>query len=106
MKKINIENTVTLIARKSKIMDKLDYYVKEQHSEEHYLFTRNYSSVCYNMCKGGASINRLLKVRDRNTALMGLVKYLKISMPYFVEYYGLKKIERENERKKNRTMER
>ncbi len=34
MKKINIENTVTIIARKSNGIYKLDYYLKEKRGEE------------------------------------------------------------------------
>lgn len=37
MKKINIENTVTIIARKTNGIYKLDYYLKEKRGEELYL---------------------------------------------------------------------
>lgn len=66
MKKINIENTVTIIARKSNGIYKLDYYLKEKRGEELYLFTRKYSKDCYRICKSGASINKVISIKSRN----------------------------------------
>lgn len=70
MKKINIENTVTIISRKSNDIYKLDYYLKEKRGEELYLFTRKYSKDCYRICKSGASINKVISIKSRNIIMI------------------------------------
>lgn len=106
MKKINIENTVTIIARKSNGIYKLDYYLREKRGEELYLFTRKYSEDCYRICKSGASVNKVISIKSRNVAVMGLVKYLKIVMPYFITYYDKKTVSNEKNKGHSRNHER
>lgn len=70
-----------------KAHNKLDYYLRTPADDELYLFTREYSTTCYEMCKSGAPIYLTLYGRKNNTAFMNLSKYLNFMMPYFVEYY-------------------
>ena len=83
MKKISIKNNIFMIAKKNG-QRKLDYYLKMRDGREYYMFTRDHSASCYEICKSAIPVNKV-------TAIMGLVKYLNFMMPYFVEYYGLKK---------------
>lgn len=86
-KRYSVKNNITIIARKAN--HKLDYYLRIPTREELYLFTREYSTTCYEMCKSGAPINTVLYGKKNNTAFMNLSKYLNFVMPYFVEYYDL-----------------
>ncbi|MDY3121452.1 MAG: hypothetical protein SOW26_02820 [Suipraeoptans intestinalis] len=86
-KKYSVKNSNTIMARKAN--NKLDYYLRTSTGEELYLFTREYSTTCYEMCKSGAPINSVLFGRKNNTAFMNLSKYLNFMMPYFVDYYDL-----------------
>lgn len=90
MKKIKLHNSIFIVARKSKKNRKLDYYIQMPDNKEFYLFTRNYSKVCYDICKAGAPVNKVLRERTRNEAVMGLVNYLNFTMPYFAEIFDLK----------------
>ena len=90
MKKISIKNNIFMIGKKNG-QRKLDYYLKMRDGREYYMFTRDHSASCYEICKSAIPVNKVLQIRNRNTAIMGLVKYLNFMMPYFVEYYGLKK---------------
>jgi len=86
-KNYSVKNNNTIIAKKA--YNKLDYYLRTHAGDELYLFTREYSTTCYEMCKSGAPINSILYGRKNNTAFMNLSKYLNFMMPYFVEYYDL-----------------
>jgi hypothetical protein len=50
----------------------LDYYLRTPSGEELYLFTREYSTTCYETCKSGAPINSILHGKKNNTAFMRL----------------------------------
>lgn len=86
-KNYSVKNNNTIIAKKA--YNKLDYYLRTHAGDELYLFTREYSTTCYEMCKSGAPINSILYGRKNNKAFMNLSKYLNFMMPYFVEYYDL-----------------
>lgn len=86
-KKYLVKNSNVLVAKKSR--NKLNYYLKTLGGEELYLFTREYSMTCYNLCKSGVPVQTVLLARTRNRALMNLSKYLRFMMPYLVEYYNL-----------------
>ncbi len=86
-KKYLVKNSNVLVAKKSR--NKLNYYLKTLGGEELYLFTREYSTTCYNLCKSGVPVQTVLLARKRNRALMNLSKYLRFMMPYLVEYYNL-----------------
>ena len=89
MKNVRVKNNIFVVARKSPKGKKLDYFIQLPNKEENYMFTRNYSAKCYEVCKAGVPINSLLGKRKKNPAIMRLVKYLNYMMPYFVEYYEL-----------------
>lgn len=86
-KNYSVKNNNTIIAKKA--YNKLDYYLRTHAGDELYLFTREYSTTCYEMCKSGAPINSILYGRKNNKAFINLSKYLNFMMPYFVEYYDL-----------------
>lgn len=86
-KKCYVKNNNFIMARKGN--NKLDYYLITPEGSELYLFTREYSTTCYEMCKSGVPINTVLYGRKNNTAFMNLSKYLNFMMPYFIEYYDL-----------------
>lgn len=86
-KKYSVGNNNSILARMAN--NKLDYYLRTPKGDELYLFTRNYSTTCYEMCKSGVPINTVLYARKKNTAFMNLSKYLNFMMPYFEEYYEL-----------------
>lgn len=92
MKKVRVENNIFIIARKSTRGKLLDYYMQFPNGEEDYLCTKNYSTECFEMCKAGIPINQVLCSRRRNPAVMKLVNYLNFMMPYFIEYFELKKV--------------
>ena len=90
MKKVRVENSIFILARKSTRGKLLDYYVQFPNGAEEYLCTKNYSTECFEMCKAGIPINQVLCSRRRNPAVMKLVNYLNFMMPYFVDYFALK----------------
>lgn len=92
MKKVRLNNNIFIVAKKSKQDRKLDYYILMPDNKEFYLFTRNFSKVCYDICKSGTPVNRILGERTRNPAVMRLVNYLNFTMPYFVETLDLKRV--------------
>lgn len=90
MKKVNLKNNIFLIVKKSRSnRRKLDYYLIFPSGDEEYAFTRNYSTACYETFKSGIPINEALHAKKKNTAFMGLIKYLNFMMPYFIEYFEL-----------------
>ncbi|MBC3803559.1 hypothetical protein GH808_03795 [Acetobacterium fimetarium] len=86
-KKYSVRTNNTILAKMAN--NKLDYYLRTHNGDELYLFTREYSTDCYEMCMSGAPINAVLYGRKKDTAFMNLSKYLNFMMPYFVEYYEL-----------------
>ena len=76
-----------IVAKKAH--NKLNYYLGTPAGDESYLFTREYSTTCYEICKSGAPIHSILYGRKNNMAFMNLSKYLNFMMPYLVEYYDL-----------------
>ena len=90
MKNVKLHNNIFIVARKSKQMKKLDYYIQMPDNKEFYMFTRNYSKVCYDICKAGTPVNKVIGEKTRNEAVMKLVKYLRFTMPYFAEEFALK----------------
>ena len=91
MRKIRVHNNIFIVAKRSPKCKKLDYYMQMPDKTECYMFTRNYSTVCYDICKAGIPINKILGERSRNEAVMRLVNYLNLTMPYFAEVFNLKK---------------
>lgn len=90
MKKLNLKNNLFLVAKEvQKDKRTLEYYLRLPDGTEEYLFSKNYSSVCYGRCKSGLPVNEVLYGKMRNTAFMNLAKHLRIMMPYMVEYLGL-----------------
>lgn len=87
-KKYAVKNNNTIMAKKAH-NNKLDYYLRTPAGDELYLFTRKYSTTCYEMCKSGTPIHSILYGKKNNTAFMNLSKYLNFMMPYLVEYYDL-----------------
>lgn len=90
MRKLRVRNNIFVVARKSVKGRKLDYYMQMPDGKENYMFTKNYSTECYQICRAGVPINQVLGIRRRNAAVMNMVKYLNFMMPYFVEYFELK----------------
>ena len=86
----NIKKQKRIIAEESQSPDRWLREPRNNHAgDELYLFTREYSTTCYEMCKSGAQIHSILYGRKKNTAFMNLSKYLNFMMSYFVEYYDL-----------------
>lgn len=57
--------------------------------ERIYAFTRPYTDGTYEICKSGIRVNDLSTMRTRDKAVMKLVKYLNVMLPYLREYYDL-----------------
>ena len=89
-KVIRLANSVKIQGVKNfKGKDKLiDYYILLP-NEKIYAFSKNYSDVVYDICKNGIQVNDLMAKRSRNTAVMKLVKYTNMIMPYFAKEYDL-----------------
>lgn len=68
---------------------KLDYFIVTKDYKRYYAFTRNYSTVCYEMCKNGIMVHKLWVKRCNNIAVMRLVNHLKRMWKYLTEYYEL-----------------
>ena len=86
-KKYSVKNSYSIVAKKK--ARQLDFYVRSHAGEEFYLFTRKYSTTCWETCKSGVPINTILHGRRDNQAFMNLSKHLNHMMPYFVDYYEL-----------------
>ena len=65
------------------------YYIQCPGMERIYAFTRPYSTGAYEICKSGILVNDLSTRRTRDKAVMKLVKYLNVMLPYLREYYDL-----------------
>jgi hypothetical protein len=92
MRKSRVKNNIFVVARKSVKGNKLDYYMQMPDGRESYMFTKNYSMKCYQICRSGVPINRILGIRRRNPAVMKLVNYTNFMMPYFIEYFELETV--------------
>ncbi len=86
-RRYSVKSNYMIVAKKAN--NNLDYYLKTPTGEILYLFTRAYSTACYDLCRGGAPINNVLYAKKHNEALMKLSKYLNFMMPYFIDYYEL-----------------
>ena len=83
----DIKNADMIFAKKNG--KQLDYYIMGLDRDEHYLFSRDFSVKCYQKCKSGMPINKLLHDKSKDTAYMKMIKRLNFMMPYFREYYDL-----------------
>lgn len=90
MKHLSLNNSYRLTVKKEN--QKLHYYLRMKCGKQLYLFTRSFSPACYRMCKENPLINDILYRREKNTAIMNLVKYMKRMMPYFIDYYNLQTV--------------
>lgn len=65
------------------------YYLKTDNNDFLYAFSRNYSRHTYDLCKSGIRVNDLIRRRTRDTAVMNLVDYMNLMLPYLAEIYDL-----------------
>ena len=72
VKKYVVNNNNTIIAKREH--NKLDYYLRTHAGDELYLFTREYSATCYEMCKSGAPIHLILYRRKK----YGIHEFIKV----------------------------
>ena len=91
MKKVILEERVKLYGVKDEDGKEkvVHYYIQCPGMERIYAFTRPYSAGIYEICKSGIRINDLSTRRTRDKAIMKLVKYLNVMLPYLCEYYDL-----------------
>lgn len=91
MKKIILNEQVKIKAVKNFRGNKklIDYYIEQPRRKSIYAFTRTFTNNTYDMCKAGIRVNELSLKKSRDKAVMGLVKYLNIMLPYLSEYYEL-----------------
>lgn len=92
MKHVRLEGNVRLVGIKENGKGsnrKVSYYLQTDKNEMLYAFSRNYSRHTYDLCKAGIRVNDLVSRRTRNTAVMNLVDYTNLMLPYLVEIYGL-----------------
>lgn len=91
MCKINLHRNVCLVATKSCQYRKLDYYLVLPNGQWFYGFTRDYSTTCYELCRSKISVDKVIRCKRNNKAIMNLVKYVKRMVPYLIQYYGVEK---------------
>lgn len=92
MKHVRLDDNVRSVGIKQNEKDgnrKVSYYLRTGKNEMLYAFSRNYSRHTYDLCKAGIRVNDLVSRRTRDTAVMNLVDYTNLMLPYFVEIYGL-----------------
>ena len=91
MKKVILKDRVKLYGIKGgEGKDKVvHYYIQCPGMERIYAFTRPYTEGTYEICKSGIRVNDLSTRRTRDKAVMKLVKYLNVMLPYLREYYDL-----------------
>lgn len=68
---------------------KLNYYIQTKDRNKYYAFTKNYSTECYEMCKGGIMASKLVEKKCKNIAVMRLINHLKRMWKYLIEYYEI-----------------
>ena len=91
MKKVILEEKVKLYGIKDgEGRDRVvHYYIQYPGAERIYAFTKPFSTGTYEICKSGIRINDLSTRRTRDKAVMKLVEYLNVMLPYLCEYYDL-----------------
>ena len=91
MKKVILEEKVKLYGiKEGEGRDRVvHYYIKCPGMDRIYAFTRPFSAGAYEICKSGIRVNDLSTRRSRDKAVMKLVKYLNVMLPYLREYYDL-----------------
>ncbi len=91
MKKIILKEQIKLVGVKNfKGEDKMiDFFITAPGKANIYAFSKKYTNTIYDICKSGIRVNEISTKRSRNRAVMGLVKYLNVMLPYLTEYYGL-----------------
>lgn len=67
----------------------LDYYLVLKNGKKYYAFSRDYSRRCHDLCQKIIPINKILRIRENNKAVMNLKKYLGRMMPFLMEYYEI-----------------
>lgn len=92
MKHVRLIGNVRLVGIKDKKRGekrRLCYYLKTDNNDFLYAFSRNYSRHTYDLCKSGIRVNDLISRRTRDTAVMNLVDYMNLMLPYLAEIYDL-----------------
>ena len=92
MKHVRLNGNVCLVGVKGNGEDgnrKISYYIRTDKNEMLYAFSRNYSRHTYDLCKSGIRVNDLVSRRTRDTAVMNLVNYTNLMLPYLAEIYCL-----------------
>lgn len=92
MKHVRLDDNVRLVGIKQNEKDgnrKVNYYLRTGKNEMLYAFSRNYSRHTYDLCKAGIRVNDLIARRTRDTAVMNLVDYMNLILPYLAEIYDL-----------------
>ncbi len=83
-------NVLVIGVKNFKGKDKLiDYYWEMPDGERIYAFSRRYTDNTYKMCKGGIRLNDLLCKKTHDTAIMYLVKRMKVMVPYLKAEYDV-----------------
>lgn len=92
MKHVRLEGNVCLVGIKERGESgnrKVSYFLRTDNNKMLYAFSRNYSRHTYDLCKAGIRVNDLVSRRTRDTAVMNLVDYTNLMLPYLAEIYGL-----------------
>ncbi len=63
----------------------VDYYLINNKGDREYAFTRRYTKNTYNLVKGGIQVKQLLQTKSKDKMIMGLVNYMSLMIPYFME---------------------
>ena len=83
-------NVLVIGVKNFKGRDKLiDYYWVMPNGERIYAFSRRYTDNTYKMCKDGIRLNDLRCKRTHDTAIMYLVKRMKVMVPYLKAEYDV-----------------
>ena len=92
MKHVRLDGNVCLVGVKGNGKERKrrnSYYIRTDKNEMLYAFSRNYSRHTYDLCKSGIRVNDLVSRRTRDTAVMNLVNYTNLMLPYLAEIYCL-----------------
>ena len=91
MCRFSFKNNVSFVAvRSRKFRNKLDYYFILPGRGYEYAFTKDFKVSCWEMYKKPTSLNKAIRSKCNNIALMHLRKYLHYMLPYLVDYLDLK----------------